>query len=161
MEETVDREKRLFTERFNSRLEYWMKANHKTQDDFRNEAEIGSKNTVTSWKQGKSFPRDSQMDAICRILGCEADVFKPFFPAEKERFRNAETIARAAELDRYAREKGLKEATFQHIIHLPDFISTVYVGNMVCGTTGDPGNGVSLLSRLLSSSLRTTTGIGL
>ena len=118
----LQEEKALFSTRFRTRLDYWMATKQKSQDDFRKEAGIGSKNTVTSWKQGKALPHETQIEAICQIFGCDRRVFSPYFQSEKESITNADTEKRAGELELYAREKGLKESTYQHITHMPEFM---------------------------------------
>ena len=106
MEVVEENRKAYFADQFTRRLDYWAANNEKNQDDFRTEAGIGSRNTITNWKQGKTLPREEQLHQISRVLNCDEKVFAPYFEMEKEIVTNCRTLARSDELETYARKKG-------------------------------------------------------
>ena len=123
MEPEEENRKTFFADQFSRRLDYWTTINKKNQEDFRIEAGISSRNTITNWKQGKTMPREEQLHQISQVLKCEEEVFAPYFDTEKDIVTNCQTEARSKELESYAQMKGLRDRHYQHMIHLPFFLS--------------------------------------
>lgn len=66
----VEKQKRdYFRRQFCFHLERYKKAG-KTQNEFCIEAGV-NKNSVTGWKQGKSYPHDAKLIKICEVLGID------------------------------------------------------------------------------------------
>lgn len=115
------RKRQFFGRRFKEHLEKWQKENHSTQKDFCKAAKV-SKNIVTAWKKGTIFPQDAQMQKICEVFGVSQRAFEPILSGDSHYVYNTNSIKLSEELERYAKEKGLREDFYQTVISLPDFL---------------------------------------
>ena len=60
---------------FKKELDRWKKENKKTQENFAEEVGLESKNSITDYRTGKSFPKPKTLQAISEVLGVDANVF--------------------------------------------------------------------------------------
>lgn len=66
----------FFAEVFTRELNRWKQEQHKTQEDFAEEIQVGP-NMVSRYKKGEAYPADSTMEEICRVLQVEKSIFYP------------------------------------------------------------------------------------
>lgn len=66
----------FFAEVFTRELNRWKKDQHKSQEKFAEEIHV-EPNMITRYKQGKAYPSDGTLEAICRVLQVDKSVFYP------------------------------------------------------------------------------------
>ncbi len=122
--DVADKKKReYFGIVFSELLNKWMKSSGKNQQDFVKEIGV-SKNVVIAWKNGTSFPRNSQLKKICIFFDVEEEKFLPSSWIAKAVVYNQEAIRRSEELEKYAISIGLDDHFYTSVTSAKDFIST-------------------------------------
>lgn len=116
-----ERRRIFFSAEFNEQLARWKKNNRKTDKDFYQLMGV-SKNLVTKWKQGLTFPQGANLEKMCRIFGVEPSLFTPSEDLDVDFVENMSRERESKHLQLYADRNGLDEGFYNWLIRQPGFI---------------------------------------
>ena len=71
-----------FAQIITRKIKVWCEENDATQQDFCRKVGLHP-NMITRYKKGKAYPTDEVLEAMCYVLGCDANEFIPVVKKEK------------------------------------------------------------------------------